>query len=244
MTRKNFALYSSLFTALFVALIAGFPLLRELATQMTGCAVDTCGATGLILALMGRIAPVLVYALVMLTIIAGRCSRAGFSVLWTLACFLWLLAAYDFLLSQFNVWSIAFSPEILSAGSTVTLYFFAAFVIFLCLWRGVDENRGGALTIPWRFAGISAFISVMLSAAICIPLVASSAWIVGLPSPTGPELLYTLTQVLSIRFGEHWISYIDELWILLAVFVTMLTYLILDQRRADRRSMSSDSAPV
>lgn len=244
MTRKQFAIYSGVFTALWIALIGGFPPLIFAAVKTIGCAVDTCGAVALMFGLFGRIILVFVYAIAMLTFIARRCARAGLSVLWTPAGLLWLLAAHDVLLAGFNFWAVGFPLGIFSLRSPVTLLFFCALIIFLSFWKGEDENRAGALTIPWRFAGISAFVSVMISAVICIPMVASFGWIVGLPPGSDIELMFLMDGILSIRLGAHWITYVGELWVLLVIFVCALGYLVVSQRRADRRSVPSNSKPV
>jgi hypothetical protein len=244
MTRKSFAIYSSVFTALWIALIGGFPLLLFAAVKTTACAADTCGAVALVFGLFGRIILVFVYAVAMLTFIARRCARAGLSVLWTPAAVLWLLAAHDVLLAGFNFWAVGFSLGLFSFRFPVTLLFFFAFIIFLSIWKGEDENRAGALTISWRFAGVSAFVSTMISAVICIPMVASFGWIVGLPPGSTIDLMFLMDRILSLRLGEHWITYVNELWILLTIFVSALGYLVVSQRRADGRSMPSDPKPV
>ncbi len=244
MTRKNFAIYSSVFTALWIAVTVGFPLLLFAAVKMTACAADTCGAVALMFALFGRIMPVFVYAIAMLILIARRCAHAGLSVLWTLAGLLWLLAARDVLLAGFNFWAVGFSLGILSFRTPVTMLFFFAFIIFLSVWKGEDENRDGALTIPWRLAGISAFVSAVIAGVICIPIVASFGWIVGLPSASAIDLMFLMDRVLSLRIGEHWITYVGELWVLLAIFVCALGYLVFSQRRADRRSAPPNPKPV
>lgn len=240
MTRGQFALYSSVFTALLIAFIGGFPFLLYAGVKTTGCATDACGAVALMFSLFDRIILVFVYAIAMLTFVARRCARAGLGVLWTLACLLWLLAARDVLLAGFNFWVVGLSLGILSSSFRVTLLFFFAFAVFLSFWKGEDENRTGALTIPWRIAGASAFVSAMISAVVSIPVVASFGWVVGLPSGSGVELMLLMDRVLSLRLGQYWITYVGELWMLLVVFVCALGYLILDQRRADRRSMPSD----
>jgi hypothetical protein len=81
----------------------------------------------------------------------------------------------------------------------------------------------------------------MISAVICIPMVASFGWIVGLPPGSTIDLM---DRVLSLRLGEHWITYVNELWILLTIFVSALGYLVVSQRRADGRSIPSDPKPV
>lgn len=244
MTRKSFAIYSSVFTALWIAIIVGFPLLLLAAMKTIACAADTCGAVALVFALFGRIILVLVYAIAMLTFIARRCARAGLGVLWTLAGVLWLLAARDVLLAGFNFWAVGFSLGIFSFGFPVTLLFFFAFIIFLSFWKGEDENRPGALTISWRFAGISAFVSAMISAVVCIPMVAPLAGIVGLPAVSSMDLMFLMDRVLSLRLGEYWITYVTELWVLLFIFVCALGYLVIGQRRMDGRSMPSDPKPL
>jgi hypothetical protein len=124
------------------------------------------------------------------------------------------------------------------------MLFFFAFIIFLSVWKGEDENRDGALTIPWRLAGISAFVSAMIAGVICIPIVALFGWIVGLPSASAIDLMFLMDRVLSLRIGEHWITYVGELWVLLAIFVCALAYLVFSQRRADRRSAPPNPKPV
>ncbi|MBB3593919.1 hypothetical protein FHX08_004322 [Rhizobium sp. BK529] len=244
MTRRQFATYSSVFTALLIAFIGGFPFLLYAGLKTTACAADTCGAAALVFALFGRIILVFVYAIAMLTLVARRCARAGLGVLWTLASLLWLLVARDVLLAGFNFWAAGFSLGILSFRFPVTLVFLFAFVIFLSFWKGEDENRASALTLPWRIAGISAFVSAIISAVVSIPLIASFGWIVGLPSGSGVELMFLMDRVLSLRVGQHWITYTSELWVLLVVFICALAYLIFDQRRADRRSMPSHPKPA
>jgi hypothetical protein len=242
MTRKSFARYSSLLTVLCIALIAGFPFLLHAAVKATACAADTCGAVALVFGLYGRIILIVVYAIAILTLIARRCARAGLSVLWTLACLLWLLAAYDVLLAGFNFWAVGFSLGILFVRSPVTLLFLFAFIVFLSLWKGNDESRADALTIPWRIAGISAFVSAVIAAVTVLPMVASFGWILGLPSSSGIGLMFTMQTILSIRLGEHWISPVGELWILLAIFVCALVCLIVNQKGSGK-AMPSDAKP-
>lgn len=84
--------------------------------------------------------------------------------------------------------------------------------------------------ISWRFAGISAFVSAMISAVICIPLAASFGWIVGLPPASTVDLMFLMDRVLSLRLGEHWITYATELWLLPTIFVCALGYLVVSQK--------------
>ena len=77
MTGKNFAIYSSLFTAVWIAVAVGSPILLFAAVKMTACAVDTCGAVALMFGLFGRILLVFVYAIAMLILIARRCAHAA-----------------------------------------------------------------------------------------------------------------------------------------------------------------------
>lgn len=231
MTRRKFAIYSSLFTAAMMAFVVGFPFILVAIARMTHCAPDTCGAVGLVFGMYGRLLGVLIYGSAMLAVISARCRRAGLSSWWVVASLFWLLAARDVLIAGLNFWGVGFSLGILYLHWPTTLLFFAALVIFLSLWKGADEDGSELPRKSWRLAQGSGALSAIISVAMSIEVFVTIAWIAGFRSINPMSFVWLPQRFLYVRIGSHFITYSAVLWTLLAVFAGALAYVILTQRR-------------
>ncbi|KQV19704.1 hypothetical protein ASC97_28970 [Rhizobium sp. Root1203] len=231
MPRRRFATYTSMLTAAMVAFILGFPFLLVAFARATHCAPDTCGAVGLVFGLYGRMLSVLIYGTAMLTVISARCRRAGLSSWWVVASLFWLLAARDVLMTGLNSWAVGFSLGILSFQWPITLIFFFAFVTFLSLWKGSDENGSEPPRRSWKMAHVSAALSAIIGVVMCIPLFVTLAWIGGLRLISPQSITMFPQHYLYVRIGTHFMTLTTALWLLLLVFAGALRHILVSQRR-------------
>ncbi|MGO6939463.1 hypothetical protein [Rhizobium johnstonii] len=233
MPRRQFATYASILTVAMIAFILAFPFLLFALARAIHCAPDTCGAVGLVFGLYGRMLGVLIYGIAMLTVISARCRRAGLSSWWVLASLFWLLAARDVLMAGLNFWAVGFSLGILSFQWPITLMFFFAFVTFLSLGKGSDENGSEPPRRSWKMAQVSAALSAIIGVVVCIPLFVTLAWIGGLRLISPLSAIMFPQHYLYVRIGTHFITLTTALWLLLLVFTGALIHILVSQRRAN-----------
>ena len=233
MPRRQFATYTSIFTAAMIAFILGFPFLLAALAGAIRCSPDTCGAVGLVFGLYGRMLGVLIYGIAMLTVISARCRRAELSSWWVVASLFWLLAARDVLMAGLNFWAVGFSLGILTFQWPLTLIIFFAFVTFLSLWKGPDENGSEPPRKSWKMAQASAALSATIGAVMCIPLFVTLGWIGGLRLINPISAIMTIQSSLYIRVGAHFITPTTVLWLLLFALAGALVHILVSQRRAN-----------
>jgi|GEM_PF-1634443 len=232
MTRRQFASCSSTLTVAMIAFIIAFPFLIIALARASHCGPDTCGAIGLVYGMFGRMLGVLIYGTAMLAVIFARCRRAGLSSWWVVASLFWLLAVRDVLMAGFNVPAVGFSLGILWFQWPITLIFFFAFVTFLSLWKGSDENRGEPPRKSWKMLQVSAALSAIISVVMCIPLFLTIASIAGFRMISPLSVIMFPQRYLYVRIGTHFITSTTVLWLLLLVFAGALVHIIVSQRRA------------
>ncbi|NKJ38742.1 hypothetical protein [Rhizobium sp. SG570] len=235
MSRGKFATYVCLLTVALIAFIIGTPFLLKAAVSATHCAPDTCGAVGLVFGLYGRMLGVLIFGTAMLAAIFARCRRAGLSSWWVVASLFWLLAARDALMAGLNFWAVGFSLGILSFRWPTTLIFLFAFVTFLSLWKGSDENGSDPTPRSWKMAQASAASSAIISAVMSISLFVTLAWIGGLRLINPQSAIMIIQNSLYVRIGTQFITLTTVLWLLLFMFAGALMRIVVSQGRANRQ---------
>ncbi|PDS54574.1 hypothetical protein CO663_34505 [Rhizobium anhuiense] len=173
----------------------------------------------------------LIYGIAMLTVISARCRRAGLSSWWVVASLFWLFAARDALMAGLNLWAIGVSLGILSFQWPITLIIFFAFVTFLSLWRGPDENGSEPPRKSWKTAQVSAALSAIIGAVLCIPLFVTLARIGGLRLISPLSVVMFPQHYLYVRIGTHFITFTTALWLFLLVFAGALIHILVSQGR-------------
>lgn len=239
MSGGRFAFYCCVLTVLMAVLIFGFPFILYGLVKASGCqnGTGTCGAVAVVVGTTLRPAAALIYIVAMLWIIGRRCRRTGFSLLWLIPCFLWLVAARGFLIAGMNFWGANFSMGILSISPPVTLLFVFAFVILLAFSRDWFDDGPNGDTRAWNVLQIVTVLSAALAAMLNLDLFFLLAHLVGIPW-TGFVGLLT-----GFPFNALPLSRTSLLAILFIPFVGAILAILLGQRATSSGNYAPPHSP-